>query len=112
MEPKVNYGSLGLERIENGKQMILTATKEQLLANPKLIPDIPGSVIKSYTISFFPKGADIKGPYKIKGAELSAETKKIITESNVLTKIFIENIIVTYKDVDLKSKPIAIQFEK
>ena len=73
-----------------------TATCEQILSFPRLLVMNPTCVVKSFTMTFIPKGQYLAGPYKTEGPALTdAEIALIKKYKGTATKIVIEDIKVS-----------------
>jgi hypothetical protein len=90
-------------------------TYEKVMAEPRLICNVPGAKVTEFTISYLPKGKDYQGPYKITGSELSGIAKKLLMEEkeskspNPDTRIFIEEIHVLINGKDSLTAPIIMR---
>ncbi len=82
-------------------------TYDELLANSKLVCDMPGCAVTQFTITFIPPGRDLFGPFKTNGAELTARNKDSIKNwkdtwksTDKKIKIVIEDIHISRNGTD------------
>ncbi len=89
---------------------VTKATFDQVLANP--IVTVRGGQVTEFTISYLPNDKDFFGPFKTKGASLTAkqlEYLRELKEDNITTRIFIEDIHADINGQDIKIKnPVLI----
>lgn len=79
------------------------ATYDQILANPKIICDMPDCIVTHYNISIIPPGQDIYGPYSTNRDELSEKNIELIRnwkDTKKKLKIVIEDIHIAFNGID------------
>jgi len=75
-----------------------TVTRAQLLANPKFTDKNGTYNVTHFTITFFPKGHDLVGPFFTNGNALSVAELSIIKSLATPAKIIIDDIKATGSD--------------
>ncbi len=92
--PDIRFGKIKNEVITTG----------DILSNPRLT-DMKGVwTVKSFTITFLPKGHDMYGPYSTKGSALTADEIAIIKKLKGTTgKIIIDDIKASGEDGAIRS---------
>ncbi len=75
-----------------------TVTRAQLLADPRLTDKNGVCEVKNFSISFFPTGHDLIGPFTTKGNTLSPAEIDVLRKIPLPAKIVVEDIRATGSD--------------
>jgi hypothetical protein len=68
---------------------------DEILANPKVVCDMPNCEVTHFTVSIIPRGADLYGPFSTNGHELNEKVKSgllELREAKNKAKIIFEDI--------------------
>ncbi|MES2702230.1 MAG: hypothetical protein V4649_06300 [Bacteroidota bacterium] len=106
----VHLGSIPTSVNSNGKTQNVKTTRAEILRNPKLATNTPGTTIRQFTISFLPKGREFYGPFTIPGDQLPDDIKTKINEFSAGSKVFIENIKVSVNGETRTAQPILLSY--
>ena len=102
--PIVRFGKIAPSTASNANRSPVNTTREEILSDPRLIVDPQTNKVVSFTFSMLPKGRDLIGPFKIKGADFTPEIIKTLIEMrDPEGKILIEDIRVMEEDKMLRS---------
>ena len=83
----------------------------EILANPRIIPDSPGCTVLEYMASIMTSDNRYWGPFVTQSDTLDQKiVNKIKDENFVKGRIFIENIHLRYKGLELMGNNIIIEF--
>jgi len=95
-KPKGSIPIISLNGVSSPAGARATISKIQLINDGRLIANDPGTVIKSFVVSFQLEGQNLLGPYQVQGAALPEHIKDQLKKFNILVAYF-ENIVVDYQ---------------
>lgn len=99
-KPKGGTPIISLQGISSPAGARATIPKTQLIENCRLITNEPGTIVKSFAVSFMLPGGTLFGPYEVQGSLLPEHVKEQLRRSNQPFEAFFESIVVNYQGKD------------
>ena len=107
----VRLGKIVGNHMEGDKIIKPIVHPDEIIADPHIVPDSPGVQILDYKCSIMTSMNEYWGPFVKEGSTLDEKIlDKIRNEKFIKGRIFLENIHVRYKGLELMANNIIVEF--